>query len=698
MQYCNGAEWVAFPKAPLASCPGLGPWTVHTSVSQEMGDYGWNAMAYGNGVFVAVGAWNYDNVLVSPDGINWTAHVVTPGDDWRDVTFGNGMFVAVGFGGNIRTSTDGVNWTARTSPAANEWRAVTYGDGRFVAVGSSGANRVMTSTDGISWTDHAATAANEWTGVTYGNGLFVATARSGPGPAYVMTSTNGTAWTARPGTGGMEAVTFGNGRFVGVVWGVSYTSTNGTSWTAHNGALTNLTWRRVIYANGRFIATTSYGVPNEIVSSVDGVTWQDVPKPIPISGLVAYGDNRVVIMGGAGPETSLVAFCGGTGCENPEAPGGALVFNGDHRVVQWCDGTTWQAAGPVDPPGPNSGTCGGGHPTGFLAFNGDSCILQYCDGDNWRGIGELNSCACDPDAGTWTTHSIGEAGNWRGIAYGNGTFVAMAHSPATSGDGINWTVQSGSPAGSVSGAIAFGNNLFVVPSQGGWTRDVWTSPDGINWTTHNNSLPPSAPSIQAVTYGGGQFVGVGNDGAIITSSDGINWTERSSTVTTGFTDIAYGNGRYVAVGGWGVPSHPVVTSTDAVNWTAVPSASVFNSRWNSVAYGNGLFVAKSYGGGPHFMYSSDGENWQAGNSGTYGTHWGGEFISFGNGLFVVAGAVGAGPSDRTIYTSSDGINWSLQSGPGQAAIKRATYANGMFVGVNDGPSDMTVRATCLGGG
>lgn len=542
-------------------------------------------------------------------------------------------------------------------------------------------------------------AAYHWSKVAYGNGVFVAISDES-GNQGVMTSPDGMSWVPAtlPSNTVLEGVIYAGGQFVVAGYGNVYTSPDGTVWTERASTPSGY-WIGLAFGNGRYVATgwgTDPWHPHVAMTSTDGVNWDPmvVPGDVPL-GSVAYGNGVFVTAGSNG---IFMAGCQqSAGCENPEAPGGALFFNGDHRVMQWCSGAQWQALGPINPTGPNDGCEDPAKPGGNMMFNADYCILQYCDGDTWRGIGELSPCACDPDAGTWTTHSIGEAGNWRGIAYGNGTFVAMAHQPATSGDGINWTVQSGSPASTVSGSIAFGNNLFVVSSQGGWTRDVWTSPDGINWTTHNNSLPPSAPYLGAMIFDGSQFVGVGGAGAIITSPDGVNWTEQTSSVTTDFTDIAYGNGRYVAVGGWGVSSHPVVTSTDAVNWTAVPSASVFNSSWNSVAYGNGLFVAKSYGGGPSFMYSSDGENWQAGNSGTYGTWWGGEFISFGDGLFVVAGAVGAGASDQTIYTSSDGINWSLQSGPGQAAIKRATYANGMFVGVNDGPSDMTVRATCLGG-
>src|SRR5580765_60693 len=50
------------------------------------------------------------------------------------VAYGNGLFVAVGDSEIIQTSADTVHWLPRHS-GSNSLRAVTYGNGRFVAVG-----------------------------------------------------------------------------------------------------------------------------------------------------------------------------------------------------------------------------------------------------------------------------------------------------------------------------------------------------------------------------------------------------------------------------------------------------------------------------------------------------------------------------------------------------------------------------------
>ncbi|MFV0552903.1 MAG: beta strand repeat-containing protein, partial [Anaerorhabdus sp.] len=107
---------------------------------------------------------------------------------WYSVTYANGLFVAVSYDGTnqVMTSPDGINWTARTAAAASTWRSITYGNGLFVAVATGGTNRVMTSPDGITWTARTAAEANQWYSVVYGNGLFIAVTNTGTN--RVMTS------------------------------------------------------------------------------------------------------------------------------------------------------------------------------------------------------------------------------------------------------------------------------------------------------------------------------------------------------------------------------------------------------------------------------------------------------------------------------------------------------------------------------
>src|SRR3989344_4871 len=203
-------------------------WTARTEAEANA----WWAVAYGNGLFVAVAADGTNRVQTSPDGINWTSRSASEANTWRSITYGNGLFAAIaGTGTNrVMTSPDGITWTSRSAAEANAWRAITYGNGLFVAVSTDGTNQVMTSPDGITWTARAEAEANAWLALTYGNGLFVAV--SSAGTNRVQTSPDGITWTARSASAAnrWNSITYGNGVFVAIAQttGTNLVMTSGT--------------------------------------------------------------------------------------------------------------------------------------------------------------------------------------------------------------------------------------------------------------------------------------------------------------------------------------------------------------------------------------------------------------------------------------------------------------------------------------
>ncbi|MEW6156181.1 MAG: hypothetical protein AB1813_02045, partial [Verrucomicrobiota bacterium] len=130
-----------------------------------------NAIAYGNGVFVAAGFRIYH----SNDGIHFAAIEINPGTI-HEVAFANGKFVIAGEG-FLGSSLDGVSWhIVRTG-------------GRFLSVDGNGiilvalefggilGNSIFTSFDGTNWRKSASIlAANSVENrgrITYGHGVFV---------------------------------------------------------------------------------------------------------------------------------------------------------------------------------------------------------------------------------------------------------------------------------------------------------------------------------------------------------------------------------------------------------------------------------------------------------------------------------------------------------------------------------------------
>jgi hypothetical protein len=99
-------------------------------------------VAYGNGIFVAVGGEEELSgaILSSSDGITWTSRSLGNSGYLSGICYGNGAFVAVGDNGTVLTSSDGVNWTSCTSGTANNLNGVCYDNNNstFIAAGNNG--------------------------------------------------------------------------------------------------------------------------------------------------------------------------------------------------------------------------------------------------------------------------------------------------------------------------------------------------------------------------------------------------------------------------------------------------------------------------------------------------------------------------------------------------------------------------------
>lgn len=244
-------------------------------------------MAFGNGIFVGASS----TIQYSSDGITWTS-AGNLGVEY--VAFGNGLFVAVGYAtvlgvptSFIYTSVDGINWTSRTPSEAMWFQDISYGNGLFVAVARSGTNRIMTSPDGITWTSRTTAISPTFSGVTYGNGIWVAFADGSPG-GTTFTSYDGLSWDEQSTSFVGRSIYFNNGLFVtGNYW-----SEDGINWTA---ATNQINPYQITFGNGYFIGVTSSGT-NRIYYSTTGKTWTGIPAASDATfEAVAFGNNTFVM-------------------------------------------------------------------------------------------------------------------------------------------------------------------------------------------------------------------------------------------------------------------------------------------------------------------------------------------------------------------------------------------------------------------
>ena len=172
---------------PLAySADGGVTWSTYTPSPNA----GANDIAFGAGRFVAVrnrfGALN-DSLLTSTTGTSWSvASTGINNRGWYGIAYGNGIFVAIGQDGSapvptanrVMTSPDGVTWTGATPTGGlviGGNSKITFWNGMFAVVSPSHPT-IWTSPDGLAWTGTTFAGA-DWRGIGAGPAITLPTSR-----------------------------------------------------------------------------------------------------------------------------------------------------------------------------------------------------------------------------------------------------------------------------------------------------------------------------------------------------------------------------------------------------------------------------------------------------------------------------------------------------------------------------------------
>ena len=198
---------------------------------------------------------------------------------------------------------------------------------------------------------------------------------------------------------------------------------------------------------------------------------------------------------------------------------------------------------------------------GAGAINGAVSI----DGENWD-----SEVLPSPTSGDWTSIADGLQDD------GSSTFQPSAvlvvadgdDTVAYSNDGDTWLTSSlpGSFNATGENTVAFGQIAndtarFVVISDA--DQDVvYSDNGGQTWSITGTALP--ANGFGEMAYGAGKFVAI-NSGTTSAaySEDGITWTGVTAPASfAAVTDIAWGNGKFVALGG----TNGIMYSLDGVTW------------------------------------------------------------------------------------------------------------------------------------
>lgn len=233
-------------------------------------------------------------------------------------------------------------------------------------------------------------------------------------------------------------------------------------------------------------------------------------------------------------------------------------------------------------------------------------------------------------------------------------------------DASKWFQQEIIPApepGEEMNSVSWVNGQFWGA---GRPLSIWSSDDGADWITEHASDfdgDDCTQALQGIAFGNGKYVAVGRGQAVLTAlEDHLTWSEincGNHLMDVNFYDIAFGNDTFVAVGSeatgqWlDLTDGTILTSPDGNNWTDRHRQE--GGRIWSVTFGKGRFVAAGSGG--RIYTSINGFDWTEVLSPTTASIRQVRFLPFnGVGEFAAVGVHGV------IMTSADGLDWKLRSG------------------------------------
>ena len=250
------------------------------------------------------------------------------------------------------------------------------------------------------------------------------------------------------------------------------------------------------------------------------------------NGIIAAGAPFDDIGGGDGNPGSFHVFSSRSFCSGPTGPAGEMRYNADHRVVQWCDGANWHAAGPVDPTGPTGGCSTPSQGAGFVMFSSTSCTLQYCDGGTWRAMGTPSPCSCGG-----ATDNL--AGLWK-MNEGSGSVVNDSSGNGNTGTAQNLDAPDWIANGRINGSLNFSGDAtteyVTVPHSaslditGPVTVCAWVKATSFTSTGEEDMILGKGTSAPTAQY----YLSTDDDASSTTKRIVFGWTNTAGTIAESY--------------------------------------------------------------------------------------------------------------------------------------------------------------------
>jgi hypothetical protein len=199
----------------------------------------------------------------------------------------------------------------------------------------------------------------------------------------------------------------------------------------------------------------------------------------------------------------------------------------------------------------------------------------------------------------------------------------------------------------------------------GYGSLIGVSTDGVSWETVCEVAQDgdSDSLLRGIAQGDGKIFAFGGSGKtrLLLSYDGLHW-EDHTFAQNWMGGLAFGNGVWVAVGGYGLQGW----SKNGLDWPkeqiAYPAP---NKAYRSLVFGGGRFVA--YGDDGRRTVTVDGKTWTNDTLGNPAN----TAISWLVDRFYAAG-------DGLVQTSPDGVTWTDHPNAALGKVRRITHDGTSF--------------------
>jgi len=545
-------------------------------------DPGMNAVAYGNGLYVAVE--NDGVVKTSRDAKVWDALKLDHDGDLVAVVWGGNQFVAAGrdraSGHAIFTSKDGQVWKKVHAGKDGIINDLAWNGQVYVAVGTQGL--IMTSTDGEKWVkrDHGITStdnlAKQLNAVEWGNGTFVAVTHYG----RALYSKDGSQWESVLLPVDYERIwhlAYGNQMFVAVGDYAIHISKDGRNWTKIRDP--KAYWSRIYFVNGRFFLfgfdytdSTRQTSKRKLYYSEDGKTWkalefdktQDHHNPYP----------RIIVHNGS----EFVA-----------------IMNDGIQISK--DGVRWTSFYQYPMSGGKLSSVA--HHNGQYVFVGGGLDIDEVKKASTAFILVLEN-------GKWSSTVIHEQYPLYDVTWTGTQYLGVGHKGTmmVSVDGKRWNLLPEVTEENLHSVELLNNVIYVTGSNG----LIMTSRDGSTWTKHQT---PVQVNLRAIAWNGKDtWVAAGDNGLILVSDDGYRWElyNIDEKYKTNWQDVVWGDEHFVVAGAWG----GLMKSRDGRHWEGTNLEGEYRyTHFYGITYTNEMYLAVGMSG--RILISRDLQWWFAQN-------------------------------------------------------------------------------------